>query len=231
MSVRAIEAGSVVEYFKQAMEIIKPNWLMLAVAVLVCGAITVVLNRISPLIGGIVTPLVNVPLSAGLYMLIRDSANRQPFDFGKLFSAFSNTPMLINLLIIAAPQVALGLLQYFILQAGMWPALGLLFIVAVAYAILATFAVQRVIFGGLDGVSALKESAQGVLANIVPCIVFAVLAFIATCIAVLALLIGVFFVIPLILATVMRMHDDIYGFAAAAPMPMAPPPPPGAPGW
>ena len=232
MSVRAIQAGSVVEYFKQAMEIIKPNWLMLAVAVLVIAVISSVLTRISPLLGGIIAPLVNIPLSAGLYLLIRDSANRRPFDFAKLFSVFSNTPMLINLLIIAAPQAVLGLLQYLILQAGLWPALGLLFLVAIGYAILATFAVQRVIFGGLDGVSALKESAQGVLANIVPCIVFSVLALVTMFIGVLALLIGIFFAIPLIFATVMRMHDDIYGFVPAAQMPMAPPPPPpGAPGW
>ena len=140
--------------------------------------------------------------------------------------------MLINLLIIAAPQAVLGLLQYLILRAGMWPALGLHFLVATAYAILATFAIQRVIFGGLDGVSALKESVQGVLANIVPCIVFAILAFVAMFIGVLALLIGILFVVPLIFATVMRMHDDIYGFSSAARIPMAPPPPPpGAPGW
>ena len=147
-------------------------------------------------------------------------------------AVFSNSPMLINLLIIAAPQAALGLLQYLILQAGMWPALGLLFLVAIAYAMLATFAVQRVIFGGLDGISALKESAQGVLTNIVPCIVFMILAFVAMFIGVLALFIGIFFAVPLVLATIMRMHDDIYGYASAAQMPMAPPPPPpGAPGW
>jgi uncharacterized membrane protein len=105
--------------------------------------------------------------------------------------------------------------------------------VALAYAILSTFAVPRIVFAGKDGVTALKESLAGVLGNIVGVILFFILAFIGAVVGLLALVIGVFFVVPVIAAALVRFHDEVYGYASAMPAApsMAPPPPPGAPGW
>jgi hypothetical protein len=232
MSVRAVEAGSPAEYFKQAIEIVKPNWIMLAVATLIIFVIVGALNKVSPLVGGLFGPLLTVPLAGGFFLLVRDSANRQAFDFAKLFSGFTHTPTLINLLIIAAPNCLIGLVQYLMMSAGMVGLSLLLILPLVIYGILATFAIQRVVYAGRDGVTALKESAQGAIANIVPLIVFGLLAMVAAFVGVLALIIGVIFVVPLIYATMMRMHDEVFGFGSPAGGQMAPPPPPpGAPGW
>jgi hypothetical protein len=232
VSVRSIEAGRVVDLFKEGIEIVKPNWLMFAVGVLLIAVIAGAVGRI-PMLGPIISPLVSVPLSAGFMLLIRDSANRQPFDFAKFFAAFQNTPMLINLLIVAAPQCVLGIVQAIGLQMGSLTLVLLVVPVALAYAVLSLFAVPRIVFGGTDGVTALKESVAGVLGNIVGVILFVILAIVAAFVGVLALIIGLFFVAPVIAAALVRFHDEVYGYANTMPSapPMAPPPPPGAPGW
>lgn len=231
MSVRSVDAGKPVDYFKEGLEIVKPNLLMLAVATLVFGLIGVAISRILGNFGGVVTPLFAIPMVAGLFRLIRDSAHRQAFDFSKLFYAFSNTPLLINLLIIAAPAVAIGLVQAVGAQMGSFTLMLLMVPVSLAYSFFSLFAVQRVVFAGVDGITALKQSVSGVLANIVPLILFIIIAFIACVVGVLALIVGIFFVVPIVYAAMMRMHDEIYGGVEAMPGPMAPPPPPPAQGW
>lgn len=231
MSVRSVEAGKAVDYYKEAIEIVKPNWLMLAVAVLVFGIIGVAISRILGNFGGVVTPLFAVPMAAGLFRLVRDSAQRQPFDFAKLFYAFSNTPLLINLLIIAAPSVAIGLIQALAAQMGSLSLIFLMLPVGLAYSFFSMFAVQRVVYAGVDGITALKQSVAGVLANIVPIILFFIITCIACFAGLLALIVGILFVVPVVYGAMMRMHDEIFGGPAMIPSAMAPPPPPPAQGW
>lgn len=231
MSVRSVDAGKAVDYYKEALEIVKPNWLMLAVAVLVFAIIGVAISRILGNFGGIITPLFGVPMAAGIFRLVRDSAQRQPFDFSKLFYAFSNTPLLINLLIIAAPAVAIGLIQALGAQMGSFTLILLMVPVSLAYSFFSMFAVQRVVFAGVDGITALKQSVSGVLANIVPIILFFIITCIACFAGLLALIIGILFVIPVVYGAMMRMHDEIFGGPEMIPSAMAPPPPPPAQGW
>jgi uncharacterized membrane protein len=223
----SVSAESVINYFKESIDIVKPNWLMLAVAVLVVAIIVGLATNILGQIGPIIMPLLTMPLIAGLLMLTRSNLNRETFDFQKLFGGFSNTPVLVNLLMLAAPSCALGLLQFLIIKSGMLFLSIPLLLVMVAYGIVSLFAVMRVIFAGRDAITALKESIPVVISNIVPVLVFFVLATIATLLGVLALLVGIFFVVPVVYTVLLRLHDAMFGHATAFMPPPAPPPPPG----
>ena len=232
MSVRSVDAGKAVDFYKDGVEMVKPNWLMLAVATLVFAIIAVVVTRVLGNFGGVITPLFGVPMAAGLFRLVRDSSQRQPFDFSRLFYAFTNTPLLINLLIIAAPSVAIGLISALAAQMGSLTLIFLMLPVSLAYSFFSMFAVQRVVFAGVDGITALKQSVAGALSNIVPIILFFIITCVACLAGMLALLVGVLFVVPLVYAAMIRMHDEIFGGPEMMANPMAPPPPPPpAQGW
>ena len=227
MSTNALAAGRSVDLFKSTFELLKPDWIKLALATLVLGIImSGGSTLLGPTIGNIVLPFITVPLFGGLMLLVRAAMERQAFDFAKLFAGFSNTPMLINLLIIAVPSAILGLLQVLIVKAGM-PILMLPLLVAlIAYAFITMLAVQRVIFAGRDGVTALKEALPATIQNIVPLIVYFLVAFVVLVLGVLALLVGVFFAAPLVYGVAIQMHDEIFGKSSALSMPPAAPPPP-----
>lgn len=230
MSTQALAPARPVDLFKATFETLKadfPHWLKLAGATLLLGVILGVPSRLlGPTISAIALPVLTVPLFAGLMMLVRNALKRQAFDLPKLFSAFTNTPVLINLLIIAVPSVIFGVLQVLIIKSGITILMLPLLLVLIAYAFISMMAIQRVIFAGRDGVSALKESVPAVIQNIVPFLVFIALAFVALILGTLALLIGLLFTAPLVYGVVIRMHDEIFGRSAALSMPPAAPPPP-----
>lgn len=232
MSSRAVDAGQVVGYFQRGFEIIKPNILMLALAVFVILVIAGVLSAI-PMLGQIAGPAVGAIFGAGILLLVRDSQAGRPFDFARLFAAFQNQEMLINLLIVAAPSMAIGLLSWLLVKMNLGLLVIPLLLVTLLYGLVTMFAVPRVVFGGVPGVQAITESLNALGKNIVPVLLFVVFVIIACLAGVLALLIGIFFVLPIIYAAQMLFTDEVFGHASAAtPIggPMAPPPPP-APGW
>lgn len=228
MSTSALAAGRSVDLFKSTIDLLKPDWFKLALATLVLGIILGGGSKLlGPTISSIFMPFVTVPLFGGLMLLVRAAMQRQSFDFSKLFSGFSDTALLVNLLIIAIPSAILGLLEVLILKLGV-PILMLpLLVLMIAYALITMLAVPRVLFAGRDGVTALKESVPATIQNIVPLIVYFVITLIVLCLGILALVVGVFFAAPLVYGVVIRMHDEIFGHSASfSTPPVAPPPPP-----
>lgn len=231
MSSRAVDAGQVVGYFQRGFEIVKPNILMFALAVFVILVIGGIVAYI-PVVGQIAGPALGAIFGAGILLLVRDSQAGRGFDFSRLFTAFQNQPMLINLLIVAAPSMAIALLGWLLAKIGLGLLVVPLMLVSVVYGLVTMFAVPRVVFGGVPGVQAITESLSALGQNIVPVLLFVVFVIIACFAGVLALLIGIFFVLPIIYAAQMLFTDEVFGHASATAMggPMAPPPPP-APGW
>ncbi len=229
MSTHALEAGRSVDLFKSTIDLIKADWLKLALATVVLGLIFGGAQKLlGPTLGPVVLPFASVPLFAGLMLLVRGAMARQSFDFAKLFAGFSNTPMLVNLLIIAVPSAVLGVLQVLFVKSGMLILMLPLLLVLIAYTLVMMLAVQRVVFAGRDGVSALKEALPATIQNAIPLIVYIIISFVVLFLGVLALIIGVFFAAPLVYGVVIRMHDEIFGNAQglSVPPPAPPPPPP-----
>jgi len=227
MSTQALAAGRPVELFKTVFDLIKPDWIKLALATLVLGIILVGgSGLLGQALANFVMPFVSVPLFGGYMLLIRVALQRQTFDFAKLFSGFSDTAVLVNLLIIAVPSAILGLLQVLFLKAGLSILVLPLAILMFGYTFITMLAVQRVIFARRDGITALKEAVHATIQNIVPLIVYFLIGFVALLLGTLALLVGVLFAAPLVYGVVILMHDEIFGHTAAISLPAAAPPPP-----
>jgi uncharacterized membrane protein len=227
---RVVPVEAVVGYFKNGFEAIKPNLPVLAVATFVLLVINAVLMRGVPLVGSMVAPFILLPLMAGLFIMVRHSMQGGRVEFPALFSVFSNTAQLVNVLIISAPLCVLAIAQVVLIKAAAVSLLSLVSLIAIAYAIFTAFALQRVVFAGRDAVTAIKESVPAVAQNFVPVLVFALLAFVVVVCGVLALLVGVLVAIPVIYAAYVQLYSDIFGADTVSVLPPPPPPPPAA-GW
>jgi hypothetical protein len=220
MSTNALAAGRSVDLFKSTIDLIKADWLKLALATVVLGLVFGGAQKLlGATLGPIILPFASVPLFAGLMLLVRAAMERQSFDFAKLFSGFSNTSMLVNLLIIAVPSAILGVLQVLFVKSGMLILMLPLLLVLIAYTLIMMLAVQRVVFAGRDGVTALKEALPATVQNAIPLIVYILISFVALFLGILALIIGVFFAAPLVYGVVIRMHDEIFGNAQGLSVP------------
>jgi hypothetical protein len=230
MSTQALAPARPVDLFKASFETLKidpPNWLKVAAATLLLFIVVGVPGwLIGPTISPIIVPLISIPLGAGLLVLVRDALDQKAFDLPKLFSGFTNTPQLINLLILAVPSVILGVLQVVIVKVGIGILSLPLIALLIAYNAILTLALQRVLFAGRDAITALKESVPATIQNIIPLLVFFALALVAIVLGVLALVVGVLFAIPLVFGSAIRLHDEIFGRSTTFSMPPAAPPPP-----
>jgi len=227
MSTQALAAGRSVDLFKSTIDLFKPDWIKLALATLV---LSIILgggsSLLGPTIANLVLPFISVPLFGGYMLLIRAAMERQRFDFSKLFDGFSKQNLLVNLLIIAVPSAILGLLQVLLVKVGLAILTLPLIVLMIAYALITMLAVPRVLFAGRDGVTALKEAVPATIQNIVPLIVYFLIATVVLLLGVLAFIVGVLFAAPLVYGVVIRMHDEIFGHSSALSLPPAAPPPP-----
>lgn len=214
-------------YFKKA----PGPWVLIA---LIFGIISVVLSLI-PLIGQLVL-LVLVPiLMGGLMMGCRKQDEGGQIEIGDLFSAFSSkaTPLAILGAAYLVGMIVIGLLVGFVSalvvggaatvsafgaegagMAGLGFGMMLVFLISVALgiplAMALWFAPALVAIGEAEPVQALRQSFFGCLKNIVPFVVFGVIAMVIGFIAMIPLGLGMLVWGPVVIAATYAGYKDIF---------------------
>lgn len=184
----------------------------------------------SQLVLSLVTPV----FSAGLLMGCADQQAGKPLTLAHLFAAFRGdslwTLVLVGALALLA-YVAIALVCVAVLfftigtaflsgdsaaAAGIgFTGIALVALIALALAVpvaMATwFAAPLVVFRRLSAIDALKQSFSGCLRNIMPFLLYGILAFLMLLIAVIPFGLGLLVAFPVLVASVYLGYRDIYG--------------------
>ncbi len=191
------------------------------------------------------------PISGGVYYVLLRDMRGEPVDFGMMFKGFEKFG---TLLAIGAVQAIPGIIWQVAdtamnISTRVWTASGssaqtsdaealliggfaavyvifaiVMFIVTIAWAISFAFAIPLAAENDIGPIEALKLSARAGWSNLGGIIVTAILMTLIAILGVLALCIGIFFVLPLFFATWAFAYRQV--FPSTEPMfPTGPPPP------
>jgi uncharacterized membrane protein len=223
---RAVPAGHGVSWLGEGWRLFKESPLIWIVNVILFLVITVAV-QVVPILGGIAGALLAPVLGAGLMIGAHALRNGEALEVGHLFAGFrQNTGalVLVGVLylvgVIAIVIVAMLLVgvSFVGLMAGGEQALGpgliLAVLIAVALAIpLAMaywFAPALVALNGLPAIEAMKMSFSGCLKNILPFLVYGLVALVAAIVATIPLALGWLVLGPVLAATMYASYRDIF---------------------
>lgn len=230
---RSVEAGQGVEWIKQGWQIFVKNpgaWLAIAVILIV---IFVVLSMI-PLLGQLAANLLAPVFAAGMLLGVRSLEQNGELRIEHLFAGFKqNTGSLIvvgvlymaGMLIIAL--VAMGIVGGSALTGGIVGGgrgagtaagglmIGMLVMLALAVPLVMAiwFAPALVVFRNAAPIEAMKQSFDACLKNLIPFLVYGVIALVASFVAALPVGLGFLVLIPVLAGSLYASYVDIFGRA------------------
>jgi len=206
------------------------------VMVLLFLVITLICNAI-PVLGGLLGTVASAVLSAGALICARNLQQSGTMQVGELFSIFQH-PALKPVLIVAGIYVGLALLAAMAFGAVVIGAggagmlmgamqgdgaalaggvfgllLGALVMVALMAPITAMywFAIPAVVFQGTEPWTAMKQSLSACLANMMPMLVYGVIALVALTLGSIPFFLGLLVVAPVLVASWLVSYQDIFG--------------------
>jgi uncharacterized membrane protein len=230
---RSVEGGQGVEWIKQGWQIFVKNpgaWVAIAVILIV---IFVVLSMI-PLLGQLAANLLAPVFAAGMLLGAQSLERGGELRIEHLFAGFKqNTSGLIvvgvlymvGMLVIAL--VAMGIVGGSALTGGIMGngrgvgmaagglMVGLLVMLALAVPLVMAiwFAPALVVFRNAAPIEALKQSFDACLKNLIPFLVYGVIALVASFVAALPFGLGFLVLIPVLAGSLYASYVDIFGRA------------------
>ena len=190
------------------------------------------------------------PMMCGLYMSFFKVRRGEPIEFGTLFKGFDYFgPSVIASLLHIVPILAIVLPAYFVFYitmfvsvaaqgdepnpAAMFGVLGFfglfwlfVMIVVIIISIGFTFAYPLIVDRKLQGFDAVKLSFRAALANFWRLLGMTLLTSLISIAGVLACYVGVFFVFPIVYASIAKAYEQVFGLYDGREFSNAPPPPP-----
>ena len=197
-------------------------------AVLVYFVISVVLSMV-PFIGSVALLLLGPVIMAGFMIGARDQSQGGAFTFNHLFSAFDESPgqlMLVAVLYFVG-ALLVGVVTVSMFGASMMGALAgesaappslatmllpLLVMMLLLLPLLMAywFAPALVALNGLSAVEAMKQSFRGCLKNMLPMLLYGLIAALLIFVAAIPLLLGLIIVMPVMVASIYVAYADIF---------------------
>lgn len=208
--------------------------LLLLVASLACNAL--------PVLGSLLGTFLSALLSAGVLIAARNLQQSGTMQVGDLFAIFQH-PALKPVLIVAGIYVGLALVAAMVFVAVVVGAgglgmlmgaiqgdtaalaggvfgllLGALLMLGLMVPITAMywFALPAVVFQGTEPWTAMKQSLSACLANMIPMLVYGVIALIALAVASIPFFLGLLIVAPVLFASWLISYQDIFGTGTVA---------------
>jgi uncharacterized membrane protein len=241
MTPRTVGAGNGWTWIADGFSLFAKNavmWVVLAVILIVC---VVVINLI-PLLGGLAFALLWPVLVGGLLLGCRALDNGQALEVPHLFAGFQSGDRLQHLIIVGAAYlvativallilvVAIGLPALGALRAGGSPsggtvmsmlgtfAFGLLLALALMVPVMMAmwFAPPLILFNNMTAVDAMKLSFSACLRNIVPFLIYGVIAFVLNIIAAIPFGLGYLVLLPVLVCSLYAGYKDIFTDSAPA---------------
>ena len=190
------------------------------------------------------------PMMCGLYLTFFKVRRGEPIEFGTLFKGFDYFgPSVIATLLHIVPIIAIVLPAYFLFYIsifvsmaaqgddpnpaafiGIMAMLGVFWLVVMVIVIVIsvgfTFAYPLIVDRKLQGFDAVKLSFRAAMANFWRLLIMMLLTSLMSIAGVLACYIGVFFVFPIVYATIARAYEQVFGLSDGREFSNAPPPPP-----
>ena len=212
---------------------------MWIVALLILAGIQIVLGLI-PFLGDIVSILIGPIFMVGILTFAHGIAQGAEADVGKLFVGFKEKPgtliavaalyivMIVaviavgaivtlpllggvNLLNAASPEQAMQALMEGVGGAGMPIAVLAIFALTLPVVAAYWFAPGLVFYADMGAVAAMKQSFSACLRNWLPFLVYGILALLVVLLGAMALVIGLFVALPVLMASYYAMFRDLFG--------------------
>lgn len=239
-AVRSVAAGRGLDWITAgwALFLRAPGpWIALVLLVVV---ISMICNLV-PLLGGLLSPFVSAVLSAGALLAARNLQTGGTLQVADLFAIFSH-PALKPVLIVAGIYVGLIMVAALVFAAITFGAggmamlagamsgdasataggvLGIAFAGLVFLALMAPitamywFAIPAVMFQSAEPWSAMKQSLAACLANLMPMLVYGVIALVAFAVAMIPFMLGLLVAVPVLFASWLISYQDVFGVDAA----------------
>lgn len=239
-AIRSVAAGRGLDWITEgwALFLRAPGpWIVLVLLVVV---VSLICNAI-PLLGSLLGPFVSTLLSASALLAARNLQQTGTLQVADVFAILQH-PALKPVLIVAGIYFGLILAAGMIFAAVVFGAgglgmlmgamegdtaalaggafgvaLGALVMLALMVPITAMYwyAIPAVVFGGAEPWSAMKQSLAACLANMVPLLVYGVIALIALSLGAIPFFLGLLVVLPVLFASWLISYQDIYDTESA----------------
>lgn len=233
-----VDAGNAITWFSEGWQIFKSNpgvWVVMTILLMIAS---VVLNLI-PLLGSLALMLVTPALAGGLYFAANETLHDQPVEIAHLFVGLTDDEYRTPLLVLGAIFVGISIGAFFLLMllaggtigfslftggmahhnnmaamgafgAGMIVSMLIGMLVALTLASLMIYAIPLVLFDDIKPGEALKNSVKACLGNMLPLLVFSVIYFVLSILAMIPFGLGFFVLMPVTTAALMVSFRDIY---------------------
>lgn len=247
MNARSVSAGNGMQWIADGFNLFAKNagmWIVLAVLLF----IGVVVVALIPLLGGLALAVLWPVLVAGLLLGCRALDNGQPLEIQHLWAGFQSGDRLMPLILVGVAYLvasvvimgiafaAIGVPALQSIRAGGSPDLGavlalmgsMLIGLLIALALLVPvmmalwFAPPLILFNNMGAVDAMKLSFAACLRNIVPFLIYGVIAFILNIVAAIPFGLGYLVLIPVMVCSLYVSYKDVFAEAPAA-APATPP--------
>lgn len=234
-----VNAGRGANWIGEGWTLFKVAPWMWIVALLIVAGIQIVLGVI-PILGNIVSMLIGPIFMVGVLAFAHGIAQGEEADVGKLFIGFKEKlgtliavaglyivmivaviavgaivtlPLLggANLLNAASPEQAMQALMEGVGGAGMLIAMLAIFALTLPVVAAYWFAPGLVFYADMGAVAAMKQSFSACLRNWLPFLVYGILASLVILLGALALVIGLFVALPVLMASYYAMFRDLFG--------------------
>lgn len=241
MTFRTVNAGNGMQWISGGFSLFAKNpgmWIVLTV-LLIVGCFIVALI---PLLGGLALAIFWPVLVAGLLLGCRALDSGQPLEIPHLYAGFQSGDRLSHLILVGvayfvASIVVMGIVFAAIgvpMLAGLKPGtapnaaavasmmgsfvIGMLIALALLVPVLMAiwFAPTLIMFNNLGAVDAMKQSFAACLRNIVPFLIYGVIAFVLSVIAAIPFGLGYLVLIPVLVCSLYVSYKDIFTETAPA---------------
>ena len=190
------------------------------------------------------------PMMCGLYLSFLKVRRGEPIEFGTLFKGFDYFgPSVIATLLHVVPIIAIVLPAYFVFYISIFVSMaaqgdepnplaffgvlamfGIFWIVVLVVVIIIsigfTFTYPLIVDRKLQGFDAVKLSFRAAMANFWRLLGMMLLTSLMSIAGVLACYIGMFFVFPIVYATMAKAYEQVFGLSDGTQFSNMPPPPP-----
>jgi hypothetical protein len=239
MSPRTVNAGNGWQWIVDGFHLFTKNpgmWVLLTLVLMV----SMVVIGLIPVLGSIACAVLWPVLAAGLLLGCKALDNGQPLELPHLYAGFESGDRLPQLLIVGAAYLlamiiifaiafaAIGVPVVHSLKTGGAPGaggvlamIGSMFVgvliamglmVPVAMAI--WFAPTLVLFENMRAVDAMKQSFAACLRNIVPFLIYGLVAFFASIVAAIPFGLGYLVLLPVLVCSLYMSHKDVFATPA-----------------
>jgi hypothetical protein len=242
MTPRTVSAGNGWNWIADGFNLFLKNpgmWIVLTV-LLVVGTMII---AIIPFLGGIAISLVWPVLIAGLLLGCRALDSGQPLELQHLWAGFQTGDRLSQLIVVGVAYLiativvmgvvfaAVGVPVLQAMRGGATPhaslmlsmmgtfLIGLLIALALLVPVMMAmwFAPTLIVFDKLNAVDAMKQSFAACLRNILPFLIYGVIAFVLNIVAAIPFGLGYLVLVPVLVCSLYAGYKDIFAETAPAP--------------